>query len=87
MDRRRAKETGRPHGGRKDRCRDSDRPSADTSLHLFAVSNAEDGFGRFRAKGEGKMKRNRSLLLGIGIGLFEALAVLTARYVAAVMMD
>jgi hypothetical protein len=38
MDRRRAKETGRPPGGRKDRRRDSDRPSADTPLHLFAVT-------------------------------------------------
>jgi hypothetical protein len=38
MDRRRAKETGRPHGGRKDRRRDSDRPSADTPLRLFAVT-------------------------------------------------
>jgi hypothetical protein len=31
------------------------------------------------------MMRNRSLLLGVGIGLFGALAVLTARYVAAVL--
>jgi hypothetical protein len=38
MDRRRAKETGRPHGGRKDRRRDSDRPSEDTPFHLFAVT-------------------------------------------------
>jgi hypothetical protein len=29
--------------------------------------------------------QNHSLLLGIGIGLFGGLAVLTARYVAAVM--
>jgi hypothetical protein len=33
------------------------------------------------------MKRNRSLLLGIGIGLFGALAVMTARYVAMVLAD
>ena len=33
------------------------------------------------------MTRNRSLLLGIGIGLFGALAVLTARYVAMVLAD
>jgi hypothetical protein len=32
------------------------------------------------------MMRNRSLLLGVGIGLFGALAVLTARYVAVVLM-
>jgi hypothetical protein len=31
------------------------------------------------------MIQNRSLLLGIGIGLFGALAVLTTRYVAAVL--
>jgi hypothetical protein len=31
------------------------------------------------------MIRNRSLLLGVGIGLFGTLAVLTARYVAAVL--
>ena len=31
------------------------------------------------------MTRSRSLLLGIGIGLFGALAVLTARYVAMVL--
>jgi hypothetical protein len=30
--------------------------------------------------------RTRSLLLGIGIGLFGALAVLTARYVAVMLM-
>jgi hypothetical protein len=39
----------------------------------------------FKPKGEGKMTRNRSLLLGIGIGLFGALAILTARYVAVVL--
>jgi hypothetical protein len=31
------------------------------------------------------MTRNRSLLLGVGIGLFGSLAILTARYVAAVL--
>jgi hypothetical protein len=31
------------------------------------------------------MIRNRSLLFGVGIGLFGALAVLTARYVAVVL--
>jgi len=31
------------------------------------------------------MMQNRSLFLGIGIGLFGALAVLTARYVAMVL--
>jgi hypothetical protein len=31
------------------------------------------------------MTQNRSLLLGIGIGLFGALAVLTLRYVCAVL--
>jgi hypothetical protein len=29
----------------------------------------------------------RSLLLGVGIGLFGALAVLTARYIVAVLAD
>jgi hypothetical protein len=38
-----------------------------------------------QAEGEGEMTRNRSLLLGVGIGLFGALAVLTARYVSAVL--
>jgi hypothetical protein len=31
------------------------------------------------------MMRNRSLLLGIGVGLFGALAILTARYIAVVL--
>jgi hypothetical protein len=31
------------------------------------------------------MIRNRSLLLGIGVGLFGALAILTARYIAVVL--
>jgi hypothetical protein len=31
------------------------------------------------------MMRNRSLLLGIGVGLFGALAILTARYIALVL--
>jgi hypothetical protein len=31
------------------------------------------------------MMRNRGFLLGVGIGLFGALAVLTARYVGAVL--
>jgi hypothetical protein len=31
------------------------------------------------------MTRNRSLLFGVSIGLFGALAVLTARYVVAVL--
>jgi hypothetical protein len=31
------------------------------------------------------MTRNRSLLLGVGVGLFGALAVLAARYVAIVL--
>jgi hypothetical protein len=39
-----------------------------------------------RAKGEREMIRNRSLLLGVGVGLFGALAILTARYVAVVLM-
>jgi hypothetical protein len=30
------------------------------------------------------MMQNRSLLLGVGIGLFSAVAVLTARYIAGV---
>jgi hypothetical protein len=38
MDRRRAKETGRFSKRGKDRRRDSDRPSADTPCHLFAVT-------------------------------------------------
>jgi hypothetical protein len=38
---------------------------------------------RPRAVGEGKVMQN--LLLGVGIGLFGTLAVLTARYVAAVL--
>ena len=41
--------------------------------------------GMLGAKGEGKMTRNRSLLLGVAVGLFGALAVLTARYVAVVL--
>jgi hypothetical protein len=36
-------------------------------------------------KGEWEMTRNRSLLFGVGIGLFSILAVLTARYVVAVL--
>jgi hypothetical protein len=39
--------------------------------------------GRDGAEGEGKVMQN--LLLGVGIGLLGALAVLTARYVAAVL--
>jgi hypothetical protein len=31
------------------------------------------------------MMQNRSLLLGVGIGLFVALAILTARYIAFVL--
>ena len=34
---------------------------------------------------EGEVTQNRSLLLGVSIGLFVALAVLTARYVAGVL--
>jgi hypothetical protein len=41
--------------------------------------------GRDRAEGEGEVTRNRGLLLGVAIGLFGALAVLTARYVAVVL--
>jgi hypothetical protein len=41
--------------------------------------------GRVRAKGEGEIMQTRSLLLGVAIGLFGALAVLTARYVAIVL--
>jgi hypothetical protein len=37
------------------------------------------------AEGEGKIMQTRSLLLGVAIGLFGALAVLTARYVAVVL--
>jgi hypothetical protein len=37
------------------------------------------------AQGEGEMTRNRGLFLGVAIGLFGALAVLTARYVAVVL--
>jgi hypothetical protein len=38
-----------------------------------------------QAEGGGKIMQNRSLFLGVGIGLFGALAVLTARYVAIVL--
>jgi hypothetical protein len=38
-----------------------------------------------RAEGEGEIMQTRSLLLGVVIGLFGALAVLTARYVAVVL--
>jgi len=41
---------------------------------------------RDRSEGEREVMQNRSLLLGVGIGLFGALAVLTARYVAVVLM-
>ena len=33
----------------------------------------------------GEVTRNRSLLLGVAMGLFGALAVMTARYVAVVL--
>jgi hypothetical protein len=62
MDRRRAKETGRPPKGWKDRRRDSDRPSADTPFHLFAVTaplqKTTEAIRRLvglGAKGEGEM--------------------------------
>jgi hypothetical protein len=38
-----------------------------------------------QAEGGGKIMQNRSLFLGVGIGLFDTLAVLTARYVAIVL--
>jgi len=38
-----------------------------------------------RRLGRKAMTRNRSVLLGVAIGLFGALAVLTARYVAVVL--
>ena len=38
VDRRRTTETGRPHKGLKNRRRNCDRSSADTPLHLFAVT-------------------------------------------------
>jgi hypothetical protein len=41
--------------------------------------------GRARDEGEGEVMQNRSLLFGVCIGLFGALAVLTARYVAVVL--
>jgi hypothetical protein len=40
---------------------------------------------RTRSKGEEVMMQHYSLLLGVGIGLFCALAILTARYVAVVL--
>jgi thioesterase domain-containing protein len=67
MDRRRAKETGRPPEGRKDRRRDSDRPSVDTPLHLFAVTAPLQEAGEavrrlveIRAEGEGIAKMTES---------------------------
>ena len=38
-------------------------------------------------EGERQKTRNRRLLLGVAIGLFDALAVPTARYVAVVLPD
>jgi hypothetical protein len=71
--------------------RDRRRPRAQCSLLVaLVIVDDLDGTG-FRSRrsvqteAEREMMQNRSLLLGIGIGLFGALAVLTARYVAVVL--
>jgi hypothetical protein len=71
MDHRGAKETWRPFEGRENRPRNSDRSSADTTIHLFAVTSpwhktkeSSPSRGFDRAEGERKMMRGFVVDLG-----------------------
>jgi hypothetical protein len=63
-------------------------PPEDRAKLRSRLTNEPEEFREDRGRlveGDGEMIPNRSLLLGVAIGLFGALAVLTARYVAVVL--